>query len=267
MFDFIKVSLFLLSLTPFSNVARTVEPLQLKEGLLEGISESDFTYKLFEFNANGQHRMFTLKITSAFKKVKSRAFTDNDINCDITECVINIANESNSNSNTRLIVTPYLADSFKVIEMSTNQNGQAIYTATYQLDKQKKKSTVREFMHMYKGRMESLKLINQNEFYGFWLGVLNIDGKPELLSFESHPDKTSHFVRFVNGESFTNKTSFTQGTVTKGVSIIEIETDHPTFANKLLIHKNKSVLEGYMYSTYKGTTLQRGLFRLYRIKD
>ena len=264
---FIKVSLFLWCIISFTNVARSVEPLAMKVGLFEGINESDFSYKLFEFNANGQHRMFTLNIISAFKKVKFRAFTDDDINCGIAECVINIINESNPSSNTRLIMTPYLGDSFKVIEISTNLNGQAIYTETYQLDIQKKQSTAREFIDMYKDRMVSLKSISQHEFYGFWLGVLNIDGKPELISFEAHPDKSSHFIRFVNGQSFTNKTSFTPANVINAGSMIEIETDHATFANKLLIHKSNSVLEGYMYSSHKGTTLQKGMFRLYRIKD
>ncbi|MDT0603192.1 methionine sulfoxide reductase [Thalassotalea castellviae] len=267
MFNFIRVSIFFVAVIFFSNDAWPIEPLKLKAGLLEGISESDFSYKLIEFNANGQHRMFTLKIASAFRKVKFRAFSDHDINCDITACVINIVNEHNPNENTRLIMTPHLDNALQVMEMSTDHNGQAIFTQTYQLDKQQKQSTVREFVHMYKDRLESLTSIRQNEFYGFWIGVLNIDGKPELLSFEAHPDKTSHFVRFVNGESFTNKASFTPANVSKVGSLIEIETDHLTFANKLLIHKHNAVLEGYMYSTYKGTTLQKGVFRLYRIKQ
>jgi len=267
MFGILKVSIFILGVISISTFAQQIESLQLRAGLLEGISESNFSYKLIEFNTNGKHRMFTMNITSAFKKVKFRPFTDNDINCDISECIINIANQQNSNDNIRLIITPFLDDYFKVIEISTNRDGQPIYTETYQLDKQKNQSTVREFVHMYKNRMESLQSINHNEFYGFWIGILNIDGKPELLSFEAHPDNTSHFVRFVNGHSFINKTSFTPANVTKVGNIIDIQTDHTTFANKLLIHKNNSVLEGYMYSTHKGTTLQKGMFRLYRIKE
>lgn len=250
-----------------STFAQQAEPLQLKEGLFEGISESVFSYKLIEFNSNGKHRLFSFNITSAFEKAKFRPFTENDINCDISECIINIANQHNANENTRLIITPFLYDSFKVIEISTNRYGQPIYTETYQLDKQNNQSTVREFIHMYKARMESLKSINRSEFYGFWIGVLNIDEKPELLTFEAHPENTSHFVRFINGSSITNRTSFMPADVTKAGDILKIETSHATFANKLLIHKSDSVLEGYMYSAHKGTTLQKGMFRLYRIKE
>ena len=266
MFGILKISVLFVSVICFSTFAKQVDSLQLKAGLLEGINESDFSYKLIEFNSNGQHRLLTLKITSAFEKVKFRPFTDDDINCSISECIINIANQNNSNENTRLIITPYLDDSFNVIEISTNLDGQPIYTETYQLDKQQNNSTAREFIHMYKDRIESLKLISNNEFYGFWVGVLNINGKPELLSFEAHPDKTSYFIRFVNGKSFTNKTSFSPAGVKKTDDMINITTDHRSFANKLLIHKNNSVLEGYMYSIHKGVTLQTGIFRLYRIK-
>lgn len=267
MFDILKVYVLFFSLMAVNAFAQKVEPLQLKAGLLEGISESNFTYKLIEFNSNGQHRMFTLKIASAFKKVKFRPFTDNDINCSTSECIITIKNQQNPNENTRLIIAPYLDDYFKVTEISTNQNGRTVFTETYQLDKQEKQSTVREFIGMYKERLESLISMSKNGIYGFWLGVLNIDGKPELLSLEMHPNKTSHFIRFINGHSFINKTSFTPNDITETDDVINIQTDHPTFANRLLIHQHNSVLEGYMYSTHKGITLQTGMFRLYRIKD
>jgi len=267
MLGILKIGILSLCLFVFNIFAAQIEPLKIKAGLLEGINELDFTYKLIEFNADGKHRMFTLGITSAFSKMKFRQFSDDDINCNISECTINITNQQNPDDNTRLIIAPYLDKYFKVIEISTNQYGQPIFTQSYQLDKQKNTSTVREFLNMNGKRMGSLKSIPKNEFYGFWLGILNIDGKPELLSLEAHPDSTSYFIRFVNGQSVTNKTTFTPDNVTKKGDVIYITTEHKTFANKLLIHNSNSVLEGYMYSSHKGVTLQKGSFRLYRMKE
>lgn len=261
-----NISVFLLGLLTFNTFSQETNLFQLKTGLLEGVSESSFSYKLVEFNDNGQHRMFNLNITSAFKKGEARSFSDSDINCSISECIINISNNSNLDGNTRLIITPYLNDYFKVIEIQTDKDGKAILSETYQLDKQKNQSTPRKFVDMYKGRIESLNSIDKTDIYGFWLGVLNIDDIAELISIEINPDSRSRFVRFVNGSNIINDTYFTPANITKVGDVINIQTEHPTFANKILLHQNNSVLEGYMYSTHKGVTLQKGVFRLYRMR-
>jgi len=241
MFGFLKFCILLVGAIAFNTFAQQGKSLQLKAGLWEGIAESDFSYKLLEINANGQHRILNLNITSAFKKVKFTPFTDSNIECAISECIINITNQNNPDENKRLLISLYLDTSFKVIEISTNQEGEPIFTQTYQLDKQHGQSTARQFIRQYKKRMKSLSLIDKDSYYGFWLGVLNVNGKPELLSFEAHPDNTSQFTRFANGHSFTNKISFTPDNVTKVGNIlnIDIKTDKAMFANKLLILQSK----------------------------
>lgn len=262
------ISLLFLGLITLNVTAQKLEPLQLKAGLLEGINESNYSYKLIEFNTNGKHRIFSLSIVNGFTAGKLKSFTDNDINCNTSECIINIINDKNVNENTRLIITPYLDSHFNVIENYTNNDGQVIYSEAYQLRKQKNKSTVREFIDMYKERIDSLKAINKDDIYGFWLGILNIDGKPELMTLEIHPNDKSHLVRFINGNSVTHKTSFSPSNIRRGKDIIEIQTENITFANKILIHKSdNAVLEGYMYSSYKNATLGKGMFRLYRMKE
>ncbi len=264
MLGYIKSFSLIFSLLTYTVFANEIKNLELKPGLWEGIRQIDGVYKLIEINSNGQHRMFNLNIRSAFKKRQFRTFDNDDIDCTTSECVITITHPNNDIS--RHIISPYIENSFKVLEVATNQLGKPVFSQTYQLDKQEKQSTVREFMQMYKKQIESLRSTDEDGINGFWLGILVINEKPELLAVEIHPNSTSHFVRFVNGQSFVNSTSFEPEDIEEIDDVIRIKTKHLTFANKLILHKGKGMLRGYMYSTHKGVTIEKGTFQLTRVK-
>lgn len=260
-----KIVLFILFLLSFNTVSQEVEPVHLPVGLWEGIDQ--YQYKLLEINADGQHKLFKLNIASGFSKGTRLLFTDNDIKCNETECAITILKANQNNDIDRLLITPYLDTSFNVLEINADPLGKPVLTSTYQLDKQNNQSTPREFIQKYKKRIKALTAINNGDIYGFWIGVLMLDKKPELISLEIHPDKTSYFVRFINGGHSEIKASFEPEKMTILDSTIHVETNQLTFANKLIIHQlNKGMLSGYMYSVYKGHALENGQFSLFRLK-
>ncbi len=246
-------------------LAQPVKLLNLKHGLWEGINSNLGQYNILELSEDGQHRFFNVNIATAFKKTKVMTFSDENISCTNLECTINI--NDRSGEITRLIISPYLESSFKVLEINADAEGQPIFTQTYQLDQNNEQSTVRAFIKKYRHKIEYLTEIKSDGIYGFWLGILIMDGKPELLSFEVHPDTKSHFTRFINGQSYVNKASFLPEKVIIDQEVIYIETEHPTFANKLIVHQlSKGMLSGHMYSIHKGHTLQTGKFSLMRVR-
>jgi hypothetical protein len=245
--------------------AQTVSPLELKPGLWEGIDSTTFHYNILELNADGNHRFLNTSIITAFKKGNVLNFTDEEIVCSSSECIINITKANDEI--TRLIISPYLGTSFKVLEISVDSVGRAIYTEMYQLDLTLKKSNVANFIFKYRKKIELLENIKHDGIYGFWLGILVKDHKPELIVFEVHPDKKSHFTLFISGENFVNETSFSPEKLTVNQDVIYIDTEHPTFANKLIINQlSHNQLSGYMYSVRKGQTLETGKFSLMRMR-
>jgi len=244
--------------------AQPVKPLELKSGLWEGINSSLKQYNILELNEDGQHRFFHANMATAFRRTELFTFSDEQITCTNSECTINII--IRNDEITRLIISPYLEESFKVLEINADAKGQAIFTQTYQLDKTKKHSIVRTFIKKYRSRIESLTGMQSDGIYGFWLGVLNLDDRFELVSLEMYPDKKSTLTRFINGQSSSYEVSFLPEDVMVVQGVTYIETDHSTFANKLIIHPGNGSLSGYMYSIYKEHTLQTGTFSLLRIK-
>ena len=255
----------LLTLLSVSSTCHSTGTLKLKAGLWEGINSNVWEYNILDLGADGHHRYFRAHIASAFEEVKFLKFSDKQITCSSTECTINIVKKNQAII--RLIITPYLEESFKVLEINANQAGQPVFTQTYQLDSKQERSTVRSFLKSYKGRLASLKEDQSDGIYGFWLGVLELDNKPELISLEVYPDKKSKFSYFVNGSNTIIETRFLPEKMTIDQSLIDIETDHTTFANKILINQlSKSQLSGYMYSVYKGSSLQTGKLSLIRVR-
>lgn len=245
--------------------AAPVNNVELKPGLWEGISISLGQYNIFELNEDGNHIFFIANIASAFKKVKKFDFTDENIACTTSECIINI--KRNSTESIRLILAPYLENSFKVMEINTKADGKAIFAQTYQLDRQKEQSTVRSFINKYQHRIDSLRQHDSDGIYGFWLGVLVKGDKPELVSLEVHSDKKSTFTLFSNGQNFVNETALLTNSMIIEDSVFKITTEHPTFANKLIINQlSSNMLTGYMYSVHKGNSLQTGKFSLSRVR-
>lgn len=239
--------------------------MELKAGSWEGINNTTLHYNILELNNDGRHRFFNTSIVTAFKKGKALNFTDKEIVCTSSECVIKITKANNEI--TRLIISPYIETSFKVLEINTDSDGRPIHTQIYQLDSIIDRSTVRNFIHNYKDRIESLSNLQSDGAFGFWLGILIKDNKPELVTLEVHPEKRSHFTLFINGQNLVNATSFLPEKLVSKKDVIYIETEHPTFANKLIINPlSNNQLSGYMYSLHKGQTLQTGKFSLMRIR-
>ena len=95
----------------------------------------------------------------------------------------------------------------------------------------------KNFIRTYSERIELLETLQSDGIYGFWLGILIKDYKPELITFEVHPDKKSHFTLFITGENYVNATFFPPEKliIKQDVDVVYIDTVHPTFANKLIV--------------------------------
>jgi len=251
----------------FSVVAQSSTKLELPLGLWEGISDAGMEYKLFEISKEGRHRFFSLKIATGFKKGKVQHFTDNDIFCTNTECIVTIPNNQNTGQFTRFVLSPYFETGFNVIETIAEENKTPLLTYTYRLDKQDSQSTPRQFLQDYQHRMTKQQSASSVGIAGIWLGVLRIEGKPELLALEVNETGKSHFIRYINGQSYVNSTSFDMTKYDAEQQPVFIETEHPTFANQLIIQKlSNSMLSGYMYSVRKNQPLQDGTFSLHKLR-
>ncbi|MDP5029946.1 MAG: hypothetical protein NWQ54_07555 [Paraglaciecola sp.] len=248
--------------------AITSDSISLKAGLWEGIESSTLHYRLLEIGNDGRHKFHSLAISSALKKGSTYSFTNDDVKCTNTECVIQFPT-TNDNSK-RLIITPYLDSSYKVLEISINNTMQPLAQTTYQLDSAETGSAVGSFLNTYKDPIKKslIKLNSDTEIFGLWVGKLVMDDKPQLLSFAVYPDRQSNFTLHLNGKSYVNSTTF----MATDISVeerggIHIKTEHPTFANQLLINRvSSSQLRGYMYTVRKSKTLQTGEFWLLRIE-
>jgi hypothetical protein len=258
------VSLYIL--LSISVSAQTVELLELKTGVWEGIISKYLQYNILELNDDGNHRFSKVHILSGSSNVLN--FTDEQIICTISECIINITEENNEI--TRLIISPMLETSFNVLQINADPVGKPIITEIYQLDQVIGVPTVVLVSHFIKtnrDRLESLKNIRSDDVYGFWLGVLIKDDKPELLTFEVHPETESYFTLFSNGNKDILRVPFDPKNIKVDQDVIYIDTEHPTFANKLIVHQlKKDMLSGYMYSLHKGHTLQTAKFSLMRME-
>jgi len=247
--------------------ALTPEPISLESGLWEGIESSTLHYRLLQIGNDGKHKFHSVAISSALRKGKTYPFTNDDVNCTSTECFIQFP--STNDNAIRLVITPYLDSSYKVLEIPTDSNEQPLAQTTYQLDSAKNGSAVSHFLNTYKNPIikSLVKLNSDNEITGLWVGRLVMDNKPQLLSFAVYPDQQSNFTLHLNSEVFVNSTTFMVTDISEHRSVIHIETKHPTFANQLLINRlGSSQLRGYMYSKRKGQTLQTGEFWLLRIE-
>ena len=135
---------------------------------------------------------------------------------------------------------------------------------TCRLEKQERQSTVHTFIDKYRSKIDKLATIEKSGLYGFWIGLLNLDGNQKLASIEFHPNKESYFNYFISDGIVS--TTFMPQDIKEKDNVLEITTSNPLFANKLIIHKDNRELKGYMYSNHKGTTLQTGSFKLYRFE-
>jgi hypothetical protein len=240
------------------------ENLKLTPGLWQGIYKNNFEYNVLEIKENGEHRLIIANIASAFHRNKSIAFNNNDIKCSRLNCTITLISPNKEHLQFTLILSRFLDNSFEVLEIYSNTEDNFVMSKTYRLEKQERQSTVHTFIDKYRSKIDKLATIEKSGLYGFWIGLLNLDGNQKLASIEFHPNKESYFNYFISDGIVS--TTFMPQDIKEKDNVLEITTSNPLFANKLIIHKDNRELKGYMYSNHKGTTLQTGSFKLYRFE-
>jgi hypothetical protein len=240
------------------------ENLKLTPGLWQGIYKNNFEYNVLEIKENGEHRLIIANIASAFHRNKSIAFNNNDIKCSRLNCTITLISPNKEHLQFTLILSRFLDNSFEVLEIYSNAEDDFVMSKTYRLEKQERQSTVHTFIDKYRSKIDKLATIEKSGLYGFWIGLLNLDGNQKLASIEFHPNKESYFNYFISDGIVS--TTFMPQDIKEKDNVLEITTSNPLFANKLIIHKDNRELKGYMYSNHKGTTLQTGSFKLYRFE-
>jgi hypothetical protein len=250
----------------FVSLPAHAQNLKLTPGVWQGIYKDHFEYNILEIKENGEHRLIIANIGSAFYRNKSIAFNNDDIQCSRINCTIKLVSPNKEHLQFTLILSRYLENSFEVLEIYSNANDDFVMSKTYRLEKQEGQSTVHTFIDKYRSKIDELAVIEKSGLYGFWVGLLNLDGKQELVSIEFHPNKESYFNYFTNGTNDIISTTFMPEDIQEKQRILEITTSNALFANKLIIHKDNRELRGYMYSNHKGTTLQTGSFKLYRFE-
>jgi hypothetical protein len=250
----------------FASLPAHAQNLKLTPGFWQGINKDNFEYNVLEIKENGEHRLIIANIASAFHRNKSIAFNDNDIKCNRINCTIKLISPNKEHLQFTLILSRYLDNSFEVLEIYSNADDDFVMSKTYRLEKQERQSTVHTFIDKYRSRIDELAAIEKSGLYGFWVGLLNLDGNQKLVSIEFHPNKESYFTYFASGTNDIISTTFMPQDIQEIDNVLKITTSNSTFANKLIIHKDNRELKGYMYSNHKGTTLQTGSFKLYRFE-
>lgn len=248
----------------FAALPAHAENLKLTPGLWHGIYKNNFEYNVLEIKENGEHRLIIANIASAFHRNKSIAFNNNDIKCSRLNCTIKLISPNKEHLQFTLILSRFLDNSFEVLEIYSNAEDNFVMSKTYRLEKQERQSTVHTFIDKYRSKIDKLATIEKSGLYGFWIGLLNLDGNQKLASIEFHPNKESYFNYFISDGIVS--TTFMPQDIKEKDNVLEITTSNPLFANKLIIHKDNRELKGYMYSNHKGTTLQTGSFKLYRFE-
>lgn len=248
----------------FASIPAHAENLKLTQGLWQGIYKNSFEYNVLEIKENGEHRLIIANIASAFHRNKSIAFNNNDIKCSRLNCTITLISPNKEHLQFTLILSRFLDNSFEVLEIYSNAEDDFVMSKTYRLEKQELQSTVHTFIDKYRSKIDKLATIEKSGLYGFWIGLLNLDGNQKLASIEFHPNKESYFNYFISDGIVS--TTFMPQDIKEKDNVLEITTSNPLFANKLIIHKDNRELKGYMYSNHKGTTLQTGSFKLYRFE-
>ena len=126
----------------------------------------------------------------------------------------------------------------------------------------------REFIEKFKYRISSLDENSNDDLTGFWVGVLDIRDKLQLVILDVQQDKKSEFVLMLNGVSGTNETYFNEEDILVDQNIITISTSYKTFANQIILYRvSNNMLYGYLYSYHKGQVLEPTSFQLIRVRN
>lgn len=261
----------LVSLAFFINtaLAENADNFRIESGLWEGISDAyGADYHLLQMNDDGNHKLFIANIASAFRYIKVLSFTNKDIQCTPSECILSVINPADKETNLRIVMTQYLDRSLRVLQMSIDDQNKVILSSTYQLDKKSGESTIREFVDAYKDRIVNLENKYPEELFGIWIGIANIRDKKQLVVLDYKFDSQSEFSLLLNGKSEITRAFFNKSDVLFDDGLTQISTNHATFANQIILHKlTKGMLQGHAYSYHKGQALDSFDFRLYRVES
>lgn len=263
MYKILSVLWLMLAIGP---VHAAPSAMQLPTGLWEGIQPDDSSYQLLEINSKPPHRLISLRIADGFRHAFSYTFDDTHVACTDTECAISLVDPRRPDAQQRLIIAARLQGSLNVMQMHVSASGQAKMATSYSMDRQGSQSTVKRFLQQHQTRLKALTPANSNDISGFWLGIVTINNKPELLQLEFSTTGQSTLTYYPNGMQITNQTQFSPNQIEAKNGSLFIKTSHPTFASELIVHNsNNNLLSGYLYSVHKTQVLQAGSFVLYRI--
>ena len=261
----------LISLVFFINtaLAESANNFRIESGLWEGISDAHGAdYYLLQINDDGDHKLIIGNIASAFRYTQLLSFDNNNIKCTPSECILSVINPADKDTNLRLVISPYLDSSLRVLQMSIDDKNKVILSSTYQLDKKSGKSTIREFVDAYRERIVNLENKYPGELFGIWIGIANIRDKKQLVILDYNFDSQSEFALMSNGKSGVVRTFFNKSDVLFDDGLAQISTSHATFANKIILHKlTKGMLQGHAYSYYEGQAIESFDFTLYRVES
>ncbi|MBE1300686.1 MAG: hypothetical protein GJ680_12380 [Alteromonadaceae bacterium] len=263
--------LLLLGMSVISAYAAEPEtkPLTLGTGIWEGISDgSGVEYYMLVLAKDGKHRVLRGNLATAFRQTQQFMFTDENISCSQSECILSIDNPYEKGHQLRMILAPTLTESFNVLEINTGKEQEPILSRTFQLDKQLARATVSRFVARYRDTISALAPTENKGLDGFWLGVVTHDQQKDLVVLDIDKTGAAELVVFFNGEAITNETAFQRADIEQLQEVYEISTNHKTFANKINIHQiNENLLRGNYYSYHEGKLLENSYFQLHRIKQ
>lgn len=269
-FFLIFLSLLFSSIAAANSVGSAEEGdvLKLNSGLWEGISETaGDKYYLLQINENGEHQLFDTLLSSAFKKYRTHPFTNDNIACDYIQCTLSITNTYDKTANFRLIVTPHLSDSLNVLEINVDKNNKPILTQSYQLDKKKGKSKVREFVAKYRERIDSLDDSQSDNLLGLWIGISDFRDKRQLAVLDVKEDGKSEYVLMLNGSSSTNAAHFQYEDILVEQNVTTISAMGGLFPKQISLHyQTPNTIVGNTYSYHNEHLIEHSSFRLVRIK-
>lgn len=234
-------------------------------GLYEGIDDDGY-FQVLEIKPDAPHRLVLSNTYQAFRHGLVVEFVADEMSCSASECIFDTRNPQFPQERIRLLIAPSLDLNLKVLRLHIDSSGKNLLSYGATLYRQTgKSSTVRRFIEQNRDRLQALPTSYSNELEGFWVGLLQIDNRQDLVKLELNLNGRSRFVRYISGSTLTHETEFEPAQIRVDGVTIRIQTSHPTFANQLfIVSSGADWLEGFMFSEHQGQTLQRGSFRLLR---
>lgn len=242
-------------------------------GLYEGVNAQGWLFEQLQINEQPPHALVRFSIVDAFTSGSVVEFSEEQLQCSASECILDVVNPNWSDSRIRLIITPQFDQGLRVLDITTHQEGKALSSNSYLLLKQAGESTVKRFTEQhiafYKQFFEHNVRTDeaQDGHYGPWLGILEQDEKRDLVFLEFNKTGRSRFMRYVTGTAYTDEAFFEAGKINEAGNILFIRTSHNVFANKVLLHRNSaSMINGYLFSELQGNLVQPSTFKLRRFE-